>query len=323
MPYGITYRHSRTTAYDFGLKKVENWVNSNWKSRIKPVGEKMRIFSVILALIFALSCGVALAEPRSDKWQYQLTPFPYAWLLVIEGNLKYNLPPGSGSPNISIGPTDWLDFSNFGGVVSGSARKRGFAIFSDLVVLRTSSNNNGRVVSVEDTVTIPGTRTTIPVSAALNLNTQTELDGIVWMLAGGYALKEPDTTTLDVFAGLRFFGVDVESNWNLTAAITTPGGEVVLPAQGSIKRGTDLWDGIVGIRGHLGIGAGLWSVPYYFDVGTGSSQLTWNAMAGLAYTFKWGEIFAVYRHLEYDQNSDSLLQDFSFSGPTLGASFDF
>ena len=283
----------------------------------------MRIFSVILALVFALGSGVALAETKSDKWQYQLTPFPYAWLPVINGTLKYDLQPGSGSPNVRIGPTDWLDLSNFGGVVSFSAKKGNFAIFSDVVYLRTTSKNNGRVVSVEDTVTTPGTRITIPVSADLNLNTLTELDGIIWMLAGGYALREPDATTLDVFAGLRFFDVDVVSNWNLTAAITASGGGVVLPAQGRINSNTDLWDGIVGIRGHIGIAAGLWSVPYHFDVGTGSSVLTWHAMAGLSYAFKWGDLFIVYRHLEYDQNSESLLQSFSFSGPTLGASFRF
>jgi hypothetical protein len=31
----------------------------------------------------------------------------------------------------------------------------------------------------------------------------------------------------------------------------------------------------------------------------------------------------VYRHLEYDQDTDSLLQGFSFSGPAVGARFRF
>ncbi len=48
-----------------------------------------------------------------------------------------------------------------------------------------------------------------------------------------------------------------------------------------------------------------------------------NAMLGLTRSFGWGDLMLVYRHLEYDQDSDGLLQDFSFSGPALGARFSF
>ena len=283
----------------------------------------MRIFSVILALVFALGSGVAFAQTKSDKWQFRLTPYPYVWLPVVDGIVNYNLSPGGGGPDVRIGPTDLLDFLNFGGLVSGSAKKGRFAIFADFIYLGVRSRNSGRVVSVEDTVTVPGTRIRIPVSADLNLNTQTDLDGLVWMVAGGYTIKETDMTTLDVFAGLRFFSADVDSTWILSSAITTPGGAMLLPAQGSIRNDTDLRDGIVGIRGHFGIGEGKWSMPFYFDIGSGSSELTWQAMAGLAYAVRWGDVFVVYRHLEYDQDSDGLLQNFSFSGPSLGVGFDF
>jgi len=62
---------------------------------------------------------------------------------------------------------------------------------------------------------------------------------------------------------------------------------------------------------------------YYLDAGTGDSDLTWNAMAGLGYGFGWGELLFAYRHLEYDQPDNKLLQDFSFSGPGFGARFTF
>ena len=283
----------------------------------------MWIVSLILALVFALGSGVVLAQTKSDKWQYRLTPYPYIWLPVIDGTVNYDLSPGGGGPAIRIGPTDWLDLLNFGGLVSASAKKGRFTIFADFVYLGVRSKNNGRVVSVEDTVTAPGTRISIPVSADLNLDTRTDLDGLFWMAAGGYTLKETDTTILDVFAGLRFFSIDIDSAWILSSAITTPGDVVVLPAQGSIRGDTALQDGIVGVRGHFGIGEGKWSIPFYFDVGSGSSKLTWHAMAGLSYSVRWGDVFIVYRHLEYDQDSDGLLQNFSFSGPSLGAGFNF
>jgi hypothetical protein len=102
-----------------------------------------------------------------------------------------------------------------------------------------------------------------------------------------------------------------------------PGGGVVLPAQGSIGKEKDYWDGIVGVRGHVMLGNGRWSVPYYLDAGTGSSDLTWQAMTGLSYAYGWGELLLVFRHLEYDEGSDGFVEDFRFSGPAFGARFRF
>ncbi len=56
---------------------------------------------------------------------------------------------------------------------------------------------------------------------------------------------------------------------------------------------------------------------------SGDSKLTWNAMIGLSYAFGWGDLIMVYRHLEYDQDSDNLLQGLRFSGPVVGARFRF
>ena len=70
---------------------------------------------------------------------------------------------------------------------------------------------------------------------------------------------------------------------------------------------TDLWDVIVGIRGEFDWTSEKWSTPYYLDVGTGSSSLTWQAMAGLSYAFGWGDLLLMYRHLDYDQSSNKLL----------------
>ena len=117
--------------------------------------------------------------------------------------------------------------------------------------------------------------------------------------------------------------VDYSTRWDLAAAITTPGGVELLAAQGGVGSDTDLWDAIVGVRGHIDIRNGKWSVPYYLDIGTGSSDMTWNAMTGLTRSFGWGEILFVYRHLEYDEDLDGLMQNFSFSGPAVGASFRF
>jgi len=64
-------------------------------------------------------------------------------------------------------------------------------------------------------------------------------------------------------------------------------------------------------------------VPYYLDVGLGSSTHTWQGLMGLAYTYGWGDVLLSYRHLSYGQSSDKFIQNLSLSGPLLGATFRF
>jgi hypothetical protein len=281
----------------------------------------VRLGAAILLIGIGGAGDYAYAQDEPDEWQYALTP--YLWLPTIDGALNYGPPPGGGgSPNISVGPTDWLDLLNFGLLVSGSAKKGRYSVFSDLVYLSLESKD-GRVISVDDAISMPGAPVQLPNSPSFNLNTKTELDGLVWMVAGGYTIEETSSSTMDLFGGVRYFGVDVSTRWNLTSDITPPGGGVILPAEGSIGQDTDLWDVIVGIRGEFDWTSEKWSTPYYLDFGTGSSNLTWQAMAGLSYSFGWGDFILMYRHLEYDQGSNRLMQDFSFGGPAFGARFSF
>jgi hypothetical protein len=105
--------------------------------------------------------------------------------------------------------------------------------------------------------------------------------------------------------------------------VSAPGGAQTLPASGNGSRSTDLVDGIVGVRGRIRWGETPWFSPYYLDLGTGASTLTWQSVIGIGYGFKWGDVLLAYRTLYYDQKDDKLLQDFRFSGPTLGATFRF
>ena len=283
----------------------------------------MRIDSIILILVCTTFSGAAVAQTSADEWQFQLTP--YLWLPTIDGTLNYELPPGGGggggSPEVEVGPTDWLDLLNFGALIGGTARKGNFSIFTDFVYLSMTKNTDGSVLSASG----PGAGNLIfmPVSADLTQSTRTDLDGLVWTLAAGYTVKKTETSTVDVFVGARLFSIDVSTSWDLSAAITTPGGQELLAAQGSAGSDAEYWDGIVGVRGNYEFADSRWSVPYYADIGTGSSDLTWNMMAGFSYAFDWGDLMLVYRHLEYDQDATGLLQNFGFSGPAFGARFSF
>jgi hypothetical protein len=129
--------------------------------------------------------------------------------------------------------------------------------------------------------------------------------------------------TLDVLGGFRYLGIEARTDWQLTGTVTGPGGGQTFPASGSISKRADLWDAIIGVRGRVRLGESQWFVPYHLDLGTGSSSITWQGLLGISYAFGWGDATLGYRHLYYDQSGDKLVQNFRFSGPTLGASFRF
>jgi hypothetical protein len=108
-------------------------------------------------------------------------------------------------------------------------------------------------------------------------------------------------------------------DWALTGNV----GPIALPDRAGSRELTEQnWDLVVGVKGRAKLGqGGTWFAPYYLDLGTGESKFTWQAVAGVGYTFGWGDLVATYRYTEYQMKSDQALQDLTFSGPTIGATF--
>jgi hypothetical protein len=271
----------------------------------------VRVFvasTFILALCVPLG---AAAQATDDGWKFALTP--YLWLPNINGTLKYNLPPGSGgSPEVEIGPNDYLTNLNAVLMLAGEARKGRWSLFTDFVYLDISAAGSS-VKSVDFGET--------SVTATLDAGTKTTLKGVAWTLGGGYAIVQTPGASLDLIGGVRYFGLDVTTDWNLTATVVGPSGSQSFPRTGSASEGDDLWDAIIGVRGRFRLGEGHWSIPYYLDAGAGSSSSTWQALLGMAYSFGWGDVTLAYRYLYYDQKDGKLIQDLSFGGPALGATF--
>ncbi len=277
---------------------------------------------MISSVVLATVGGGAAAEeaPGAEGWEFQLTP--YVWLPTISGELNYQSPggggtSGSGAPRVDVGPTDWLELLNGVFLLQGEMRRNRFLLFADVVYLELESDDD-RVRSVS-----AGERDPVRVERSSNLKTQTDIDGFTMTLAGGYKAFETGHSFLDVFVGARFFGLEAASRWELSTDISRPRGETVLAREGSVENDQESWDAIVGIKGVHSIGSGKWSLPYYLDVGTGDSDLTWQLIAGASYAFGWGDLIMSYRHFEYDGGPGGLMQEFSFSGPVVGGRFHF
>ncbi len=200
-------------------------------------------------------------------------------------------------------------------MIAGEVRKGRWAVFTDFMYI-DFSNEDSEVKSIDVTGRLP-------VSSSIDAGTDSSLKGALWTLGGSYGVLQGALGRLELLAGLRYFGLEISTDWELTTTVSGPGESQVFPRSGSVKDTEDLWDGIIGLRGRLNLGHSRFYVPYYFDVGTGSSKVTWQGIIGLGYGFKWVDILLDYRHLYYEQDSDELVQDLSFSGPAIGLTIKF
>ena len=124
------------------------------------------------------------------------------------------------------------------------------------------------------------------VSTGAKVMTDTTLTGVVWTLGAGYAVLQGRPLALDVFGGLRYLSLEASTDWNVALTVTGPSGANTVVRSGSVSERGELWDGIVGVKGRFLLGQSNWSIPYYCDMGTGSSDLTWQGMLGIEYTYK-------------------------------------
>ena len=276
--------------------------------------KQVRLITIVMLAALALCGPLSAAEQTTgDQWTFSITP--YLWLPNINGTLKYSIPPGTGgSPEVETGPNDYLENLQAVIMISGEVRKDRWLVFTDFIYLDFSEEES----DVKE-VDFDGSS----ISAGADVSTSSSLRGGVWTLGAGYAVLPGRPVNLDAFGGLRYFDLKASTDWQLALDVTGPGGGQTFPRTGGISASEDLWDGIVGVRGRVWLGSSNWAIPYYLDLGTGSSSLTWQGMLGIAYSWNWIEARLAYRHLYYDQKGDKLVQDVRFSGPALGVTFRF
>lgn len=98
------------------------------------------------------------------------------------------------------------------------------------------------------------------------------------------------------------------------------GSQDFLDSSGKTRRNIDEWDDIVGIKVRLRLGDGNWLVPYYANIGAGSSNWTWQPLLDLGYELGWGDASLSIRSLSYDFN-DKDEADLRMTDPTGGVDF--
>ena len=273
-------------------------------------------------LAVALSAVCALAAPGDAvaQEQWKLSLMPYLWLPSMDGTLRFGPPPAGGSaPNVSVDADTLLGALDFAFMINAEARKGRWFVATDLIALDLSSDTS-YVKSIDFN---PGSGPVNVTNTSLDLATESDLKGTVWTLLGGYSVVHSPDATFSVLGGFRSANFEATTNWVLSATVAGPAGSAAFARTGGVTKSASLLDGIVGVSGRAKLGSGNWFLPYHLDVGGGDSKLTWQGMAGVGYSYKWGDLLLAYRYLSYETSGNNLVEDLKLGGVGLGVNFRF
>ena len=189
---------------------------------------------------------------------------------------------------------------------TAEARKDRWLVFSDYMYFHFGGHD-----AVVKSVTGPLGNVQVPV----NVGGAASLISNVWTIAGGYNMLHDPAVSLDLFAGARLLNLRTSVSWDFAGPVGA------LAKSGNASQTSNDWDGIVGLKGEVRFGESRWFMPYYADIGTSSSNWTWQALLGVGYRFGWGDVLLAVRTLSYNFNDNQ--GDLRMTGPAFGASFKF
>ena len=269
----------------------------------------MRTLLVLAVIGFGLPATPALAAPAAGAaattgmpaagstpggasagaapvWRFEI--IPYIWGIGLDGDTKIGRLPAAG---VEATFSDMLNVLDLAFLTAFVAHKdRGGFVFDSLYFDLGETEPTPRAAFGD---------------ARVDLTQQIYFAAGTWRVSGGRA-------PVTLYGGARY--VDMDTDLELTSGIA---------AGRSVSSSESWWDGYVGagIRWPF---AEHWALVGYGDVGGGGSNLTWQGMAGVDWTFskhlsgKFG-----YRYLKIDYDHDDFVYDMALAGGYAGLGIRF
>lgn len=248
---------------------------------------KQKLFCMLSCVSLLLLVSQSAIGATGGGWQNEITL--YGWYAGIDG--KVQAPSGAES-DFSVEASDIIEDLEFMLMAGYEGRYERWSVIVDFVYLDIGDNAD------------------IPTRAG---NATVDLNVSSYLVHGGvgYDLLHGDNGVLGVVGGVRYLSLDVDYD----AAVQ---GMQLLSSSGS----DSLTDGFVGLRGQVRFNDN-WFLPYYADIGTGGSDLSYQFYAAIGYRFGWGDIRFGYRHIGIEMDDDMIMEDLQLSGPVLGVGVRF
>jgi hypothetical protein len=261
-----------------------------------------------LCCLVAAAPDRAIADASADRWEWDATV--YLWLPTLDGDTSF--PPGDGGPSIDVSADQIIEGIEFVFMGALEGRRGSWGVGTDVVYLDLGASRKA-------TRDFGIGRTDIPATVTADMTL--DVTGWLWMVHGTRTVIDQDAIALNALVGARMLTLEEELQWTFNGDISS------LPLterSGTSRTKETQWDAVVGMRGRATLGAQRhWHIPYHVDVGTGESDLTWQAMVGLGYSFDTIAVTGVWRYLDYDLGDNTPMQSLTFNGPALGITFRF
>ncbi len=127
----------------------------------------------------------------------------------------------------------------------------------------------------------------------------------------GYALLNSEKARVEIFGGLRY--LRIEAQVRLDRGNITEFDE---------SASTSYTDGVIGMRAKINLNE-KWYMPLSADIGSGGSDGTWQAQAGLGYHFSKFDSSLTYRYLDYQFDDVPTMSSLVTKGLVASFSFKF
>jgi hypothetical protein len=257
-------------------------------------------------LAVSLIAAPASAQNLGDwDWRWEI----YGWLPTIKQTTANGV-------DVKIDKNDILDNLDFTFQTNLSATRGDWTLFADGVYMNLGGKDRA---STSEPIGNFG-RVDVEVDAKIDIKS------VISTFGGGYKFYENHNTKLNAVGGVRYtylkVGIDAEVDGVAQIDLLGNTFKRKFKDQIDLDESESFWDGVIGLQGETKIND-RWTFLYYGDIGTGDSDLTWQASAGFRYAFERFDLTLRYRHLHYNFGKNDLAKELTVSGPQVGILFEF
>jgi opacity protein-like surface antigen len=259
----------------------------------RGVSQAIFVMAIFFLLAAAFSAGASeKGSPQPQGWQFGADL--YLWIIEFGGKT-------TGGEDIDVPFDEILENLDFAFLGALQARNGRWHLSTDVNYLNVEGDNSNRLI--------------LPGGNEFKADATVKMESWVVTPVVGYSFVSTEDFTMEALAGARYLYIKPELDFDITGPLNVRG------RSGSDSE--DVWDGIAGIRGEANL-AEDWYLLYYADLGTGDSDMTWQALAGVGYRLGQAmDVVAAYRYLEWKFEDDKVLDSLDISGPLVGMRFRF
>jgi hypothetical protein len=230
------------------------------------------------------------ASTEAGPWFVRITP--YAWLPSVSGSTRED----GRVPSLSIDKdfSDILSDLDFAGMIVGTVRYDRVGLLVDLDYVSLSVDGN--------------------LSGPFRTRYHTNLEALVATIGATARVVDEPKLGVDLLVGARILGLWIDGDLK---------GQGPLGRSRGFNDSASIVDGLVGVHADVELGDGF-SLIGYADLGAGNSDLTWQVLGAVEYSFSNSVSGAIgYRYLGYDFGGHAPLDDLALYGPIVGVTVRF